>query len=157
MRILVISDSHRKTLALDRILSAQPLAHHVFFLGDNADDLDDFYFLYPDRQFYRVSGNCDFGSVIPSTGTEELAGHRILYTHGHRYGVKSTHGHLLQAAAEKNCDIVLFGHTHVPETVYENGVYLVNPGSCSCPREGVPTYAVIDLTDSGVLPAILKV
>ena len=42
MRILVISDSHRNTRVIDKILSSQPEAKHVFFLGDCTADIEDF-------------------------------------------------------------------------------------------------------------------
>ena len=63
----------------------------------------------------------------------------------------------LKTAKENNCDIALFGHTHIPKTVYEDGIHLVNPGSCSRAREGGPTYAVIDITDKGIMPIIIEI
>ena len=53
--------------------------------------------------------------------------------------------------------ITLFGHTHIPVTVYEEGVWLVNPGSVSAPRQGKPTYAVIDIEQNGIMPIIIGV
>ena len=53
--------------------------------------------------------------------------------------------------------IALCGHTHIPDILYENGIYLVNPGSCSKPRSSKPTYAVIDITDKGIMPVIVEI
>jgi hypothetical protein len=39
MRILVISDSHRRSSVVDKIIAAQPEARYVFFLGDNDIDV----------------------------------------------------------------------------------------------------------------------
>lgn len=157
MRILVISDSHRNTLAIDKILESQPDAKHVFFLGDCTADIEDFPLLYPDKSFHIVCGNCDFYSNFQSVGLEAVEGIRILYTHGHNYSVKSSYQHLLKTAKENKCDIALFGHTHIPKIIYEDGVYLVNPGSCSRAREGRPSYAVIDITDRGIMPIIIEI
>jgi len=157
MRILVISDSHKRTGVIDKILSAQKEAKHVFFLGDCIDDIEDFEFLYPDKIFHAVAGNCDYFSTKPSIGVETVNGARILYTHGHTLGVKGGISRLLKTAKENNCNIALFGHTHVSCTVYEDGVHIVNPGSCSQPRDGSrPGYAFIDITDKGIMPVLVS-
>ena len=149
MRILVISDSHKRTGVIDKILSVQQSAKYVFFLGDNVDDLEDFEILYPDKIFFKVCGNCDYFSTAPTVGFEVLNGVRIFYTHGHTFNVKSGTERLLQKAREENYNIVLYGHTHIAKTLYADGIHIVNPGSCSSPREGKPSYAVIDITESG--------
>ena len=157
MRIVVISDSHGRTGVIDKILSSQPDARHVFFLGDKVSDIEDFEFLYPKKTFHIVCGNCDYFSMIPAVGLENLNGVRILYTHGHTLNVKYGTQRLIEAAAQNNAQIVLYGHTHVSEILYEDGLYIVNPGSCSSPREGRASYAVIDITDSGIMPIIIEV
>ena len=77
-----------------------------------------------------------------------LEGHRILLTHGHRYGVKNGLGGLLNRAAQEGADIVLFGHTHQPmtETVpsgtvlggvtIDRPIRLFNPGSIGRNEDG---------------------
>jgi len=156
MRIIVISDSHRRTRVIDEIIAAQSEAGYVFFLGDNVRDIEDFEFIYPDKKFCVVSGNCDFASTVPTVGVEMVCGKKILYTHGHNYGVKYTLENLKKTAIDNNCDIVLYGHTHVSKILYEDGVYIVNPGSCGNPREGSPSYGVIDITDKGIMPIIIQ-
>lgn len=157
MRIVVISDSHGRTGAIDKVLFSQPEAKHVFFLGDNVRDIEDFEFLYPDKSFYTVAGNCDYNVFLPTTGIKEIEGVKIFYTHGHTFGVKSTTAHLLKTAKQNECKIALYGHTHIADTVYEDGVYLVNPGSVSHPRSGSPSYAVIDIEKGGIMPIIINI
>ncbi len=157
MRVLVISDSHRNGRVIEKILYAQPTASHVFFLGDLAGDMEDFEYIFPEKQFHILSGNCDYFSTFPSSGIEKVSGKKIFYTHGHTLGVKSSTVHLLKTAKEQGCDIALFGHTHIPLTLYEDGVWIVNPGSCSSPRDGKPTYAVIDIEENGIMPIIIEV
>lgn len=158
MRVLVISDSHRNSRVIEKILYAQPTAIHVFFLGDLAGDIEDFEYIFPEKKFHVLSGNCDYFSAFPSSGIEKVGDKKIFYTHGHTLGVKSSTSHLLKTAKAQECDIALFGHTHIPLTLYEDGVWLVNPGSCSSPREGKPpTYAVIDIENNGIMPIIIEV
>ncbi len=157
MRVLVISDSHKRSDVIEKILYAQPTAEHVFFLGDIASDIEDYTYIFPEKRFYILSGNCDYFSTFPSSSIQNLGGKRIFYTHGHTLGVKSSTAHLLKTAKAQGCDIALFGHTHIPLTLYEDGVWLVNPGSCGHPREGRPTYAVIDIENNGVMPIIIEV
>lgn len=156
MRILVISDSHRNTRVIEKIIESQPEAKHIFFLGNHSADIEDFEYIYSDRIFHIISGNCDFYSNYPSVGVETVNGVRIFYTHGHNYGVKGSKTHILKTAVENNCKIALYGHTHVADILYEDGVYLVNPGSCSHSRDGRPSYAVIDITDKGIMPIIVR-
>ena len=55
---------------------------------------------------------------------------------------------------KRNADIVLFGHTHLPITEYDDELYLLNPGSLQY-TDG--TYGVIDITDAGISLQIIKV
>lgn len=157
MRIIVISDSHRNTGVIDKILRSQPEAHHVFFLGDNIADIEDFEYLYPEKSFYSVCGNCDYFSTSPSVGIERLKDIKILYTHGHTLGVKYGIERLREAALQSGCKIALYGHTHISKILYDEGLYIVNPGSCSSPREGRASYAVIDITEKGIMPIIIEI
>lgn len=158
MEILVISDSHRRTGVIDKILSSHKEIAYVFFLGDNVGDIEDFDILYPEKRFFAVSGNCDFASTVPSVGLENIAGKNILYTHGHNFDVKYGIERLKDVAQQRGCDIVLYGHTHISNVVYDDGLYIVNPGSCSQPRDGSrPSYCVIDIVDGGIMPRIIEI
>ena len=157
MRLLVISDSHGKSSVIHDIIESQPSAKHIFFLGDRLEDIDSFELLYPDRIFHAVSGNCDFYSSVPSKNSVTLCGKKIFFTHGHEFGVKSTDTHLLSYAKALGADIVLYGHTHIPNIRYADGVYLVNPGSVGRGREKGDTYAYIDIENGQVFAATVKI
>lgn len=157
MRILVISDSHAVTRNIDYCLQAHPEAKHVFFLGDNTRDIENIKVYHPDRIFHIVHGNCDYGSIYPSVDTIILGGKKIVYTHGHNFSVKSSTAVLLGKAKAAGADIVLYGHTHIANIRYEDGVYLVNPGSIAHSREGNNSYAVIDIEENGIMPIIIKI
>lgn len=156
MRILVVSDSHRNTSVLRKIINAQPEAENVIFLGDNAGDIDEIKPEFPDRRFYTVCGNCDFFSEYPAADFAEIGGKRIFFCHGHTLNVKFGMSALISAAKSRECDIALYGHTHISNILYEDGLYTVNPGSCSKPRDGAPSYAVIDIVESGIMPVIIR-
>ena len=157
MRITVISDSHGQTRKIRKILEARPDSDHVFFLGDRVADLDGLELEFRSKTFHTVCGNCDGFCLRPSTDIAVIGGVRIFFTHGHTLGVKHGIDNLIRTAKAANCQIALYGHTHIPQSVYEDGVYVVNPGSCAEPRSGAPTYAVIDLEPNGILPIMMEV
>ena len=158
MRLLVLSDSHGKRGAIERIIDKERSAKHVFFLGDVISDIDDIRYEFPDRQFHIVAGNCDYYSPRKTFDTVTLGGKKILFAHGHNFSVKcGTLDRLLKFAESESCDIVLYGHTHIPDIDYKNGIYLINPGSVGRSRDGAESYAAIDITESGVLPQIIRI
>ncbi len=154
MRIVVISDSHRKKGAVFNIIEAEPTARHIFFLGDVVEDIEDISHAFPDRVYHIVSGNCDGFSQYPTTDIAKVGAINILYTHGHRYSVKSTVQPLVNMALTRECKIVLYGHTHIARVDYQDGIHIINPGSCAASREGRNSYAVIDIEDNGIMPII---
>lgn len=156
MRILVLSDMHKRRSNFEKAVEAQPEAKHVIFLGDGADDAAELASFYSEKNFYILSGNCDFSSKYPSTMRFQLGGVKILATHGHHYGVKGTTEHLLSAAEQEGVKIALYGHTHVPKIEYKNGIYLVCPGALGA-SFGNAAYAVVDITDSGIMPILIKI
>lgn len=155
MRILVISDSHGRTGAIERAIDAQPEAKHIFFLGDLVRDIEDYPFIYPDRIFHIVSGNCDYNSMLKSVDAVTIEGVRILFTHGHPFSVKSGISRLKEVAEQNGAQLVLFGHTHVPYTEYSKGIHFVNPGSISH-GEGGAGYSVVDIMPNGIMPIRIK-
>lgn len=153
MRILVISDSHGDSYAVREAVSQQPNAKMLFFLGDGEYDLR-FLDNAPLSELFvhKVKGNCDYGSTLPAYVIDEVEGERIYATHGYLEQVKYTKQHLLERAADNKSSIALYGHTHIPDTTYSNGIWLVNPGSI---RDG--SYAVVDIVpDKGIMPILMK-
>lgn len=156
MRIVVISDSHKRSDIVEKILYNQPNASHVFFLGDNAGDIEDLQYIFPNKIFHILSGNCDYFSNYPSSSMAFVGGKKIFFTHGHTLSVKYGVENLLKTARQNGCDIALYGHTHVANILYEDGIYIVNPGSCSQSRNGKESYAVIDIEPNGIMPIIVE-
>ncbi len=156
MRLLVISDSHSRRGEIEKAIESQSDAKHIFFLGDCVRDIEDYTYIYPDRIFHIVSGNCDFSSEFPCENETVIEGLRIFYTHGHSYFVKGGLGGLKAEAKRRSAKIVLYGHTHISKIDYDDGIYFVNPGSLSSGRESGTSFAVIDIKPNGVMPIIIK-
>ena len=93
-----------------------------------------------------VRGNCDWGSMLPATETLRINGKTIFITHGHLYNAKTGLYTIMCAAREAKADILCFGHTHSALSMYEDGLYVLNPGSCG---GYMASYGIIDITDNG--------
>ena len=159
MKILVFSDSHgRSVLMNDIIKKLHDDIELVLFLGDCIQDFEDLGYIYPEKQFISVLGNCDFNDCAPIERIIEIDGKKIFMSHGHRYGVKSGHERIIYEAEKRGVDICLYGHSHMPNNTFTNGIYLMNPGSISDPR-GVdyPSYATIEIVDGKVDVRIVEV
>lgn len=152
MKILVFSDSHGKSFNIGRAINMHPDAEVVIFLGDGIGDISS---IEKGRlAILTVRGNCDWEpmfSHISIMDSITLEGRKIVFTHGHHYGVKSGLGGLVALAGDTSADIVLFGHTHEPIEHYDGGVYYFNPGTIGGVYTGRSTYGIITLRDNGVL------
>ena len=145
MNILVLSDSHGRGNRIDEVLQRQiKKPDAIIFLGDGLRDIE--YCSTDSTPLFVVKGNNDIYNYFNGGEAEEellftLGEKKIFITHGHLYGVKSNIGYLLQTAAKKGADIVLYGHTHEAfEAVVDNEdneyglklpkpIYVMNPGS----------------------------
>lgn len=154
MKILVVSDSHGSTDTLrDVLIGYSARADMIVHLGDGEKDYNDLIKLNPVETCF-VRGNCDFASSAPDTKLIEANGKRIFMTHGHCYCVKHGLSSLKSAARSQNADIALFGHTHTALCEYEDGLYIINPGSL-CRHCLRPSFALIDIVSSGIMPNIV--
>ncbi|MBQ8435971.1 MAG: YfcE family phosphodiesterase [Oscillospiraceae bacterium] len=156
MKIIVVSDSHGNLRALNKALCDYHADLYIH-LGDGERELDTICRQNPDKQIYHVCGNCDYASL----SEEELLlspddKNVIFAVHGHRYNVRYTLEQLKEAAGKKGANIVLYGHTHSRHNEYDNGMYILNPGSVSAPRDGnKPSFAVIELLPKGIITNIV--
>ena len=83
-----------------------------------------------------IRGNCDGEVDQMVLSFPVLADFAVLFADG--YSLFLTHGHHLDEAKAHLCagDVLLYGHTHVPDFTRADGVTLVNPGSVSIPKNG---------------------
>lgn len=133
MKLLVMSDSHRASRAMEEFTAkVQPDA--VIHLGDYYADGRLLQDKFPGLPFYQVPGNCDYYDRTygpPEVLIETLDGVKLYMTHGHRHHVKETLSFLLRDARASKAAAVLYGHTHVPDCRQEeDGLWILNPGAC---------------------------
>ncbi|ACB85519.1 metallophosphoesterase [Natranaerobius thermophilus] len=156
IKLAVISDTHGKIDDVVQSISKNEPVHYILHAGDFLTDLHNIKYEIehnPDLLkenplgYYGVVGNCD-GYKSPSKLLIEVSGLRILLLHGHYEGVKNGLLQLNYLAEEERSDIVIFGHTHIPVNIQENGVLFFNPGSFNYPRGGVkePSYGIIEVS-----------
>lgn len=153
MRVLVFSDCHGRTYNMREVLETVN-ADHLIFLGDGLNETQELLKEYPNVKLWYVAGNCDRDPEAPIIDLVSLGNKRILFTHGHELGVNYGTDRLIYKAREAGVDIVFYGHTHIAEKSYYDGLYVINPGSISRPRDGRPSYAIIDIQNGQMLPSI---
>lgn len=98
-----------------------------------------------DADSYSLNAGGDDGEDIPCRKIVApprleftAAGRNILAVHGHRHGVDWGTETLLSSAHTMDADMVFFGHTHCVFREEDGGTLILNPGSCSSPRDRLP-------------------
>lgn len=123
MKIIVTSDLHKNEKALNYILYNFDADLYI----DCGDSQMNNYQL---RNFETVLGNCDYENYPRYRIINVYDGLNIFITHGHLYSLSS----MLKLAKDNNCNIVLYGHTHIKRLDLIDGIYVANPGSITKPR-----------------------
>ena len=152
MKIIVFSDSHREIGHMRDVINRER-PDYVFHLGDHDTDAE-----LISREFQllpvaMVRGNCDGWSDTPKTLTLNIGGVTFFLCHGHTLGVKTSYMRAIFAAREQGADVLLFGHTHIPERDESNGLKLLNPGACGYGYDPTYGYFIIEngaITDWGI-------
>ena len=135
--LLIVSDSHHNHRILKDLSQKYPAMDYYLHLGDSE--------LYQDEiaPFLGVRGNNDYDLTFPSLKVLKIEDLHFLMVHGHYYRLIGNNDGLISKAKEQNCQVVLFGHTHVPYDEIHKGIRLINPGSLSYNRDGSsPSYII---------------
>ncbi len=152
LRILVMSDSHGRNenveLAIAQVREEIGEFQMLIHLGDVGDarEIESL----AGVPCYIVRGNTDYDAKLLNANVIEAGGHRIFATHGHLYQVDMRLDLLRFAALENDCDIAMYGHTHVPYLEEDpDDITILNPGSISKPRQAdhCYTYMVMEIDD----------
>ena len=141
MKILVLSDSHGNEAFLQMILQRERNCNMIIHLGDGADDIMMTMMAYTaQKTVYLTKGNCDPAAygyaekhIIPAEGKKLIA------CHGHRFNVKMGLDALYFEGLKEKADACLYGHTHIANIEYSNGILLFNPGAVKNGRYGILT------------------
>lgn len=147
MRIGVISDTHGKVDRALRILPQMGDVSLIIHLGDFLEDS-----IYLKRKIktkiIAVKGNCDRDPIEKEELVLPLGSQKLFAVHGHQYGVKTDLTRLYYRALELECNIALYGHTHIPMITKYEDVLIMNPGSVSFPRGGSKaSFGIIELNN----------
>lgn len=153
MKILIISDTHRRDEMFTRVMEQEAPVDMILHAGD-AEGSEDEFSRIAGMRILCVAGNNDYGSLSPRTLLVPIGSRRAFLTHGHLYQVYLSTDAVEREARMRHCQIAIFGHTHVPLLKSsENGILLLNPGSLGYPRQAGyrPSYAVIETNAQGDL------
>ncbi len=105
----------------------------------------------------HVRGNCDISPEFDMSPEKFLfvsEGRKIAIAHG--WGKITSPANLLPLFHPTMPDILLFGHTHRRFAREIEGVYYLNPGSATRPKDGEPSCAVLSVTRDDIAIEFLQ-
>ncbi len=161
MKLFVISDIHGSLECLKKALNAfeEEQADMILVLGDvlyhgprnpipNSYDPQSVAELLNNlkNKIIAVRGNCDSEvdqmlleyPIMSDFSTVFWNERRIFITHGHLYN-KDKLPNICPG------DILIHGHTHIPLAEIHQGIFVLNPGSITFPKENYPnTYGIFE-------------
>lgn len=150
MKILIVSDTHRRDANLKEVLFKVSPIDKLIHLGDS-EGSEDYIRQIANCPVHIVSGNNDFFSDLPREEELQLGKYKVLLTHGHYYYVSLDTRSIKEEAKARGFDIVMFGHTHRPVLEIQEEVIALNPGSLSYPRQDgrKPSYIIMEIDQKG--------
>ncbi len=160
MRVLILSDSHGRNENVEKAIKKAKKSGKIdlmVHLGDVGYD-----HLAIERMAgvptYMVAGNNDYGGFLRDMSVIYIGGHKVLLTHGHRQNVHFGLERLGYLALENDCDIVMYGHTHVPLLEEDEDITFLNPGSISLPRQigHKKTFVIMEVDDEDEISYIFE-
>lgn len=150
-RIGVISDTHGKLAgSVLKIFAGVDLILHA---GDVGND-DVLFALEAVAPLAAVSGNVDGPSdprLRPYLRSLDTPAGKIVLTHGHLpIAPSANRAKMVAHFRDDHPDIIVYGHSHIPNLEQIGGIYLFNPGSASLNRWGKGnTVGMITLPSPG--------
>lgn len=145
MKILVVSDTHRKNENYFTVLNMHK-PDMVIHCGDS-EGSEYAITQAADCPVQIVTGNNDFFSDLPRELELNIGSYKVWVTHGHNYYVYMGNEHIKREAIARGMDIVMYGHTHKPVIDIGDDVIAINPGSLSYPRQDghKPSYIIMEI------------
>ncbi len=157
MKYLIITDIHGSLPAMEKLVKkfTENRCDKFICLGDvlyhgprndlpqgyNPKEVAKIIDHYHDR-FIWIRGNCDAEvdeMVLKLKSYKRISkiinGRKIIFVHGH---------HLPESETLEDSNVVIYGHYHVFKMNCEQGVYYINIGSPSIPKDGIPQYGILD-------------
>lgn len=140
MKLGLISDTHGQVP--NAVHTALAGVDYILHGGDVGpmDVITELEVIAPVR---AVLGNTDYGIQLPETRLEEFGDKKVMIHHIVDVDFPSQQVRAILNSDQP--DIVVFGHTHVPFDERRNGIWFINPGSTSRPRDNSPaSVAILD-------------
>ena len=158
MKYFVCSDIHRRTDNFRKALSEAVSSDlgGVVIAGDlevSTSEINDIVYSVCGKicnpKLYMVKGNCDYNDIgLENEITFRLPGGiNCMLTHGHKYNVKMNRDILSYAASSKECQVVIYGHTHNYDDSFVGPVRMINPGCICGGYFGDGGYIIMDVDD----------
>ncbi|MDE5553437.1 MAG: YfcE family phosphodiesterase [Malacoplasma sp.] len=156
-KILIVSDSHGN---IDNFLSTieKEKPDYKIHAGD---------FIVPisviEENFdWFVRGNNDYQG--PKEQEFKIQNLNIVLTHGDDFGyglwggIDKLNTKIFNYAKSKSANVIITGHTHVENFKIIDGIFLLNPGSISLPRNAnlIKSYMIIHIGENGILEKSLE-
>ncbi len=129
IRVVLLTDSHGAFTDVYNIIEREK-PDKIIFTGDGISQIKELSYVFSDVDFHMVKGNCDiFERERNEIEIFDLAGKKVMITHGHLFGVKRKMELLERVAEENGVNIVCFGHTHKEYELEKNKIIYFNPGA----------------------------
>lgn len=158
MKLMVISDIHGIKVNLPKIKEK-----YEEFNCDKLVVLGDLYYIGPRNKMIEgydilgvqnflesmkdnlicMRGNCDSEVDISVSNFPIMQDLSLIMMESK--DIYITHGHIYNESNwSKENSILVYGHFHIPYIKKVETNYYINPGSISLPREGKPTYLILE-------------
>lgn len=160
MKILVFADTHgNNDFMLDAINSNRHDTDLIIHLGNNTTDFTAIYGIINPIASICIIGNCDYpvkNSYLEHTFNLGTTNIKAFACHGHTCDVNRNLDTIYEKARINRAKIAFYGHTHIAHISERNGIYIINPGSCSLSRSNEPcSYGIIRIENKEILPSII--
>lgn len=146
IKILVCGDNHYDLDIIKRLLIKYNDCDYYLHTGDSELCAIDI------KPFISVRGNNDYDlNNMPKERIIKISDkYSIFMTHGH-FLYSEGYTYLSNETIANECNICIFGHLHRYIDIEENGVRILNPGSCRSNRDGTkPSFALIYIDDNSI-------
>ncbi len=151
MKVLIVSDTHGREYALEKIVRKVGAFDRLLHLGDVEGGEERIREIVGSVPADIIAGNNDFFCDLPNDRTLMIGRYKVWMTHGHRYFVHGGPLYIKEEARKRGVDVVMYGHTHRPYLEVEPDLTVLNPGSVSLPRQEnrKSSFAIMELDRDG--------
>ncbi|QGU94407.1 phosphodiesterase [Clostridium bovifaecis] len=161
MKLFFISDIHGSIYYLNKAMEQckKEEPDYIIILGDelyhgprnpipkeyNPEAVANLLNIYKDK-IIAIRGNCDSEVDQMVLKYPIMSDYSMILYNGRRLFL--THGHIYNEENLPNIskgDVLIYGHIHVPVAKEQEGIFIINPGSITLPKENTPhCYAVLE-------------